>query len=78
LGVFISGSWLYQNPLFAGYGSIEAYLPSKRIAIAVATTPGEAAFDDEGNYKDGGNLSMPIFRKIGTLLAPDDAPPTKA
>lgn len=68
LGVAISDGWILQNPLFAGYGSTEAYLASRRIAIAVATTPGEAAFDDQGNYKQGGNLSLPIFRAIAAAL----------
>ena len=31
-----SGSWLLQNPLLDGYSATEAYLPSKKIAIAVA------------------------------------------
>ncbi|MGH2551866.1 MAG: serine hydrolase domain-containing protein [Thermomicrobiales bacterium] len=75
LGVFINGPWLFQNPFFSGYGAIAAYLPSKRIAIAVATTPGEAAFDDNGDLIGGGNLSMPIYREIGEMLAPDEAPP---
>jgi CubicO group peptidase (beta-lactamase class C family) len=72
LGVVRSGSWLLQNPLLGGLGAIEAYLPSKKIAIAVAVTFIPEAFDSQGNYA---NSSDTLFRSIGTYLAPDDAPP---
>jgi len=75
LGIVLSNGWLLQNPLFYGYGAVEAYLPSKRLAIAVATTYGEGSFDDKGNYKYG-NASQYLFAAIGAYLAPDDAPPT--
>jgi CubicO group peptidase (beta-lactamase class C family) len=73
MGIVISGDWLLQNPLFAGEAGVEAYLPSKKIAIAIAVTYQPEAFDDQGNY---GNAGDTLFRKIGTALAPDDAPPT--
>jgi CubicO group peptidase (beta-lactamase class C family) len=72
MGLVISGDWLLQNPLFAGEAAVEAYLPSKKIAIAVAVTYQPEAFDDQGNYA---NAADPLFRKIGAELAPDDAPP---
>ncbi|MGE3595940.1 MAG: serine hydrolase domain-containing protein [Dehalococcoidia bacterium] len=73
LGVIISGSWLLQNPLFGGYAGVEAYLPSKKIAVAVAVTFGEGGFDEKGNYKYF-NAAPDIFAAIGALLAPDDSP----
>jgi CubicO group peptidase (beta-lactamase class C family) len=72
IGVVRSGSWLLQNPLLDGYSATEAYLPSKKIAIAVATTFAPEAFDSEGNYK---NSSDTVFRAIGAYVAPDDPPP---
>jgi CubicO group peptidase (beta-lactamase class C family) len=72
LGIVISGNWLVQNPMFGGYGAIEAYLPSQKIAIAAAVTFAPEAFDDQGNYN---NAADPLFRKIAAELAPDDAPP---
>jgi len=42
-----SGSWLLQNPLLDGYSATEAYLPSKKIAIAVAVTFAPEAFDSQ-------------------------------
>src|SRR5437867_5314414 len=73
LGIVRSGSWILQNPLLGGYSATEAYLPSKKIAIAVAVTYTPEAFDSQGNYA---NSSDTLFRSIGTYLAPDDAPPS--
>jgi CubicO group peptidase (beta-lactamase class C family) len=73
LGVVISGEWLLQNPMFAGYAAIEAYLPAEKIAIAVAATFAPEAFDDTGDYVNSGDT---IFRRIATALAPEHAPPT--
>jgi CubicO group peptidase (beta-lactamase class C family) len=74
LGVVLTGDWIVQNPLFAGYGGVMAYLPARKIAIAVATTFGEAAFDDQGNYKHSSHSE--IFAAIGSYLAPDHRLPT--
>ena len=72
LGLVISGNWLLQNPLMSGYAALEAYLPSQKIAIAVAATYAPEAFDDQGDYR---NEADTLFRRIGAELAPDDAPP---
>ncbi len=72
LGIVRSGSWLLQNPLFGGYGATEAYLPARKIAIAVAVTFGPTAFDATGSET---NSSDPIFRAIGSYLAPGYSPP---
>ena len=72
LGIVISGNWLLQNPLFSGYAAAEAYLPSQKVAIAVAVTYAPEAFDDNGDYANAAEM---LFRKIGAELAPDDAPP---
>ena len=69
LGVVLSGSWILQNPLFAGYGAVSGYLPAEKIAVAVATTFGEDAFDDQGTYKYSSHTA--IFAAIGSFLAPD-------
>jgi CubicO group peptidase (beta-lactamase class C family) len=72
LGLVISGNWLLQNPLFSGYAALEAYLPSQKVAIAVAATYAPEAFDDQGDYR---NEADTLFRRIAAELAPDDAPP---
>jgi CubicO group peptidase (beta-lactamase class C family) len=72
LGIVISRNWLLQNPLLAGYAAVEAYLPSQRVAIAVAVTYAPEAFDDQGTYSNEADI---LFRKIGATVAPNDAPP---
>lgn len=72
LGIVITGNWLMQNPMFAGYAATEAYLPARKIAIAVAVTFAPEAFDDQGDYR---NEAEALFRRIGAELAPEDAPP---
>ena len=72
LGIVISGGWLLQNPMFSGYSAVEAYLPEKKLAIAVAATFAPQAFDAEGGYP---NTAEVLFRRIGAELAPDRAPP---
>jgi len=74
IGIVLSGPWLLQNPLFSGQAGVMAYLPSKKIAIAVAVTFDEAAFDKTGGYN---NAADTIFREIGALLAPDEPPPVR-
>ena len=74
LGVVLTGDWIVQNPLFAGCGGVMAYLPAQKIAVAVATTFGEGAFDDQGNYRYSSHTE--IFAAIGTALAPDHPLPT--
>jgi CubicO group peptidase (beta-lactamase class C family) len=72
MGIVISGNWLLQNPLFAGEAGVMAYLPAKKIAIAIAVTYQPDAFDDQGNYR---NEADTLFSRIARELAPDDAPP---
>jgi CubicO group peptidase (beta-lactamase class C family) len=74
LGIVRSGDWLLQNPLLGGYAATMAYLPGKDIAIAVTTTFKQKAFSADGSYP---NSSDGIFREIGAVMAPKDAPPTK-
>ena len=74
LSVVLHGKWILQNPLFAGYGAIGAYLPAKKIAVAVAMTYGEKSFDEHGNY--GHDALQDLFEAIGAYLAPEDMPPS--
>jgi len=74
IGVVTTGNWLLQNPLFSGEAGASAYLASQKIAIGVAVTYQPEAFDAQGNYVNQADI---LFRKIGALVAPDDAPPVK-
>ena len=58
--------------MFSGEAGVMAYLPSKKIAIAVTYQP--EAFDEAGNYR---NEADTLFRRIAKELAPDDAPPLR-
>lgn len=73
LGVVRNGSWVLQNPLFGGYGAVEAYNPGKKISIAVVTTFRNGSFDARGDIT---NYAATLYSQLGALLAPDDPPPT--
>jgi CubicO group peptidase (beta-lactamase class C family) len=65
LGVNVVGSWAFQNPVINGYTGIMAYLPQKKISIAIAVTKKEAAAETGRNY------AQALFNEIGTYLAPE-------
>ncbi|MEP6630892.1 MAG: serine hydrolase domain-containing protein [Lapillicoccus sp.] len=73
IGVVRNGSWIKQNPVLTGYAAVEAYLPSKKIAIAIVNTYAQEYFQDPANLP--ANPSNALYEKIGALLAPNDAPP---
>jgi CubicO group peptidase (beta-lactamase class C family) len=79
VGLLITGHWFTQAPLFSGQGGAFAYLPSQKVAIAVAVTMTEDAFTSEGSYKPPtkGNPPDVLWRQIATALVPDDAPPPR-
>lgn len=67
MGVILDNSWVVQNPLFGGYNATMAYLPSKKTAIAVATTLGPKASSST-------NYSTQLTAQIGRYLAPGQPP----
>jgi CubicO group peptidase (beta-lactamase class C family) len=67
MGIFVANTWLLQNPLYSGYNALMAYLPSRKIAIAVTTTFGEKSSPST-------NYSTQIYHSIATYLAPDHRP----
>ena len=73
LGVVRSGSWIKQNPALTGSASVEGYLPSKKIAIAVVNTFDQSYFEDPDPSLPS-NPANDLFQKIGAELAPNDAP----
>ncbi|MER7466122.1 serine hydrolase domain-containing protein [Streptomyces sp. NPDC097981] len=62
LGLIVQNGWILQNPSFSGYASIQAYLPSDHLAIAVSTTLGP-----EGAQ---GNTAQTIAYRIADALSP--------
>ena len=79
LGLTITGDWFTQAPLFSGQAGAFAYLPSQKVAIAVAVTVSEDAFAADGSYKPElqGNGADVLWRQIASALVPDDAPPSR-
>ncbi len=63
-GVFVIDGWIVQNPSFAGYAATMAYLPSRKLAVAVSATLREKASLD-------GNLSTDVLKAIAAYLAPE-------
>ena len=70
LGIWLVGGWQLQNPLFAGFGSTMAYLPTRKLAIAATMTPSPEAFDDKGEYLVF-NPSQNIVSDLAAVLAPE-------
>ncbi|MGW4746671.1 serine hydrolase domain-containing protein [Streptomyces sp. NPDC004290] len=64
LGVIVVNGWVLQNPSFSGYAAIQAYLPSKRLAIAVSSTKTPTTPD--------GNTAEVVAQRIAAALAPND------
>ncbi|MFE0642445.1 serine hydrolase domain-containing protein [Streptomyces sp. NPDC058877] len=62
LGVVVKDGWIFQNPLFSGYGEVMAYLPAEGLAIAVATTTGPES--------PQGNTAQTVASRIAAALAP--------
>jgi CubicO group peptidase (beta-lactamase class C family) len=73
IGAVRNGDWILQNPLFGGYAAIESYLPQRRISIAMAVTFKASSFDAKGDYS---SYWSKLYVKIGTILAPHNAPVT--
>ncbi|MFE1548199.1 serine hydrolase [Streptomyces sp. NPDC058718] len=61
-GVIVVNGWVLQNPSFSGYAAIQAYLPSKRLAIAVSATKTATTPD--------GNMAEVVAERIAAELAP--------
>jgi D-alanyl-D-alanine carboxypeptidase len=65
MGMFIDHGWILQNPLFSGYQATMAYLPSRRVTIAVTTTVGPRS-NPLVNY------STELAKTISKFLVPGD------
>ncbi len=74
LGVVWRGPWLLQNPLFSGCSGVSAYLPERKISVALVNTYAEDSYDETGALIHG-NASVPLFAAIADYLAPDLATP---
>jgi CubicO group peptidase (beta-lactamase class C family) len=66
LGVVVIKSWIAQTPSFAGYAAAMAYLPPRKIGIAVTATMGPST-------PDSPRPTDVLFAKLAGYLAPDYA-----
>lgn len=66
-GVFVINGWVVQNPSFAGYAATMAYLPSRKLAVAVSVT----VTPESG---DAPNYSTDVMKEIAAYLAPETPP----
>jgi CubicO group peptidase (beta-lactamase class C family) len=73
LGTMVIGGWIAQTLGFAGASGAVAYLPSRKLTIAVEVTNGPGAFDDKGNAKVGLPASN-ILKALADALAPNTIP----
>ncbi len=79
LGIVTTGNWVMQDPLFSGQAGAFAYLPSQKVAIALALTFAADAFAADGSYKPevGSNAANVVWRDIAATMVPNDPPPAK-
>jgi CubicO group peptidase (beta-lactamase class C family) len=63
LGVFVIDGWIVQNPSFSGYAAAMAYLPARRLALAVSVTFAPGATEQ--------NPSTDVLKAIAAYLAPE-------
>ncbi|MET9622825.1 serine hydrolase domain-containing protein [Streptomyces sp. NPDC006464] len=63
MGVIVVNGWVLQNPSFSGYAAIQAYLPARRLAIAVSTT--------KTADTPAGNTAEVVATRIAAALAPE-------
>ncbi|MER7759795.1 serine hydrolase domain-containing protein [Streptomyces sp. NPDC097619] len=62
LGVIVTKGWIVQNPSFSGYAALQAYLPAKRLTLAVSATKTVDTPD--------GNMAQEVAKRIAAALAP--------
>lgn len=64
LGIAVVNGWQLQNPVLNGYTGIMAYLPSRRLSIAIVTT------QKKRSASSGANYASDIFAALTEHLTP--------
>jgi len=67
LGTIVISDWIVQMPLFGGQGGVHAYLPSEKLAVAIAAVTGQSS-------KPNTNYAQRIWQSIAAELTPDHVP----
>jgi CubicO group peptidase (beta-lactamase class C family) len=66
LGVILVNTWAIQNPELNGYTAIQAWLPSKQMAVGLTVTKGRRA-----SAQTSENYSELMFAELTAYLSPD-------
>lgn len=69
LGIVVANGWRMQNPMLNGYTGIMAYLPARRLSIALVTTTLPRSADDERAF------ASLLFSRLTAYLSPGHRPP---
>lgn len=64
LGIAVVDGWELQNPVLNGYTGIMAYLPTRRLSIAIVTT------QKKRSAASGDNYAADIFAALAAYLTP--------
>ena len=64
LGIVVANGWRLQNPMLNGYTGIMAYLPQRRLSIAIVTTARPRAASSESAF------ATLLFTRLTQYLSP--------
>lgn len=64
LGVLVSNGWRFQNPMLNGYTGIAAYLPRRRLSVAIVTTTLPRSATSESAF------ATQLFTTLSAYLSP--------
>lgn len=64
LGIIVARTWRVQNPMLNGWTGVMAYLPSQRISVALTTTAGQRAAEDDRAF------ASILFDELTRYLSP--------
>jgi D-alanyl-D-alanine carboxypeptidase len=67
LGILVADGWYVQNPMLNGYTGVMAYLPGRKLSVAIVTTARQRS---AGNERASATL---LFAKLSAYLAPGHA-----
>jgi D-alanyl-D-alanine carboxypeptidase len=69
LGMLVAGGWTIQNPMLNGYTGLMAYLPARRLSVAIVTTALPRSADTGRPY------ASLIFSRLNAYLTPGSIVP---
>jgi CubicO group peptidase (beta-lactamase class C family) len=68
LGVIVAARWRLQNPMLNGYTGVMAYLPSRRLSVAIVTTALPRSARSETAF------ATQLFNRLTAYLSPGHQP----